>query len=156
LCTIHAINNALQRKIVNVADADEALRERFDNINLKLALKRKPLIDFDSYYHSESDMGFSIDLFREKLLKFNLFLHLRTIPLPKSIYSRGSWVVLGRYPRFNHALAIRNGYVIESLSKEKPYKLKDFGFPRNFEPFLFFEISSESPIKQESSVIEID
>ena len=157
LCTVHAINNALQNRVVDENDAVIAIRQRFEFINEKLALKGKPFINYDTFYRSESEKGFSIDLFRKKLRDVNLFLHHRKIPVSAKIYSEGSWVVLGKYPTFNHAIGISDGYLIESIGSIKPYKLKDLGFPQDFVPLSFFEINSEPPVREESTeVIEID
>jgi hypothetical protein len=152
LCAMHAINNALQKVVVRESDGKAYLKMKFDEFNKSRIRKHMPILNWSDYYKDNTARGFSIDVFGEKLGRLGYFMHIIRSPSIKKL-SRGSWIIIGKYPKFGHALAIKDGYLIESFTKYKPYKI-NLGWPKSFVPSVYISVDKRRP-KADSEVIEI-
>lgn len=159
-CTIHAINNALQERLVTVKDGDDDLLKRFHNYNKKRLEKGLSALNKKKFMHDFKGNGYSIDYFFEKLKQNGYFIsHVPIDHVSIENLKIGSWVILGSYPEFAHALAIRDGFIIESLGSGILIQIsgKKVKWPSGFSPKSFFTFSRVPKILETSeNVIEID
>ncbi len=120
-CAVHATNNALQRVVVTDDDA-------IDNIKLRFKKLRRQNVDWNTFLSEQKALGFYFEDLIPALkgqgydvnnFDVNTFLDTITPSLPELMLS-GSWVVLGSYGTMDHAIAVYNGYVIESIESKAP------------------------------------
>ena len=118
-CTVHAINNALQKKLIQCSQARKALVDYYTNLNAIRKAKGKPPLDSEAFFYDNYERsGFSLSLF-DSILK-SKHLMMQTVHGTPSIprLQSGIFVVSGEYPSFKHAIGIHKGYIIESLNVE--------------------------------------
>lgn len=120
-CAVHATNNAMQRAVVTDSDAVATIERRFKKL-------RRQTVDWTTFLSEQKARGFYfedlIPALREQgydvsIFDVNIFLDTITPSLPELMLS-GSWVVLGSYGTMDHAIAVYNGYVIESIESKAP------------------------------------
>jgi hypothetical protein len=171
-CTIHAVNNALQQSIIKESDVNKQIKKIFNEFNKKRNELGRPLLDWGSFYKERTDGGYSIDdvspILEEKgffVTRFNYNKDNKRILNDMITAGVGTWVISGKYPRFNHSLAVRDGYVIESLIhiEPSPYQILERNeknmWPIGFVPYAFFSISKTKPPKvlyEDEEIIEIE
>lgn len=156
-CAVHAINNALQRRIVSPQDAIDNIRKRFEALVHARASRKRAItmplrITIDRFIAQETQHGLSIDDLVPTLRKHGYATRLFSQQVaPPSIEQLllGRWVVMGRYPHFGHALALCEGHVIESITQRepRPYHLldRDSPWPDRFVPRVFIRLDKATP-----------
>jgi hypothetical protein len=151
-CAVHAINNALQMRIVSPQDAVDNIKKRFEKVvksraNRKRAITMPQCITIDRFIAQETQHGFRIDdlipTLNEHGYRAQLFSHDVSPPNMEQLMV-GSWVIMGRYPHFGHAIAMCDGHVIESITQRepRPYHLMDreSPWPARFVPHVFIRL----------------
>lgn len=169
-CSVHATNNALQRIVVTETDAEYSIRQRFDHINnhsKSMARKREKMravgltptkLDWHTFHSEQTRGGYHfedlIPALTERGYKVNMNCGLGSPGLTQRML-HGSWVVLGRYETFDHAIAVCDGYVIDSILHKVrvPYHFESridgvtselnrlrLIFPTGFQPTCVFNI----------------
>ena len=156
-CAVHAINNALQLRLVSPQDAIDNIRKRFDELVHARASRKRAItmplrITIDRFIAQETQYGLSIDDLVPALHKngySTLFFSPEVAPPNIEQLLIGSWVVMGRYPHFGHAIALCDGHVIESLThrEPRPYHLldRDGQWPDRFVPRVFIRLDKATP-----------
>lgn len=156
-CAVHAINNALQRRIVSPQDAIDNIRKRFDALVHARASRKRAItmplrITIDRFIAQETQHGLSIDDLIPTLHKHGYSTRLfsqQVAPPNMEQLLLGRWVVMGRYPHFGHALALCDGHVIESITQRepRPYHLldRDSPWPERFVPRVFMRLDKATP-----------
>ncbi len=118
-CAIHATNNALQRVVVTEADVAQNLRLRFDKYSESSRSRKNPTeLHWPTFRSEQTRLGYHfedlIPALNQQGYMVNMSYGIHSPNLPRLMLS-GSWVVLGRYETFDHAIAVYNGHVIDSL-----------------------------------------
>ena len=171
-CTIHAINNALQESVVQETDVHKQIKKRFNEYNVVRKEKGKKLLNWTSFYEERTDGGYSmsdvIPVLEKKgffVTRFNYNKDNKKILNEMLSSGVGTWVVSGKYPKFRHSLAVRDGYVIESLVQLEPYpyhlleRSEKKMWPDEFLPYALFSLSKTKPPKilyADEEIIEVE
>lgn len=163
-CTLHAINNAFQRVVVTPADAMASIRARFERSNASLRAKGKSELVWETFRDEEMLHGYSLsDLYaalrRQGYVPRNFAAQDDRVR--RAALLNGMWVVLGRYPNFAHAIAVRDGFVIESIadSEARPYHVSERKslWPRGFTVDNLFCLSAlDAPQVIQSDTIVLE
>ena len=156
-CAVHAINNALQRRLVSPQDAIDNIKKRFEKIvNFRASRKRAitmPLrITIDQFIAQETQDGFRIDDLLPTLKKHGYcakFFFRDASPPTVEQLLLGSWVIMGQYPHFGHAIALCDGHVIESITQREPHPYhlldRESPWPDRFVPRVFMRLDETTP-----------
>ena len=158
-CGVHAINNALQAKVLTRKDVVKEIENSYRKYNEKKEKKGKALLVWKEYLEQCSVGGLYPDHIKEALHKKGYKVHGFFVTpennafINKVLDDVGARTIAGFYKDadgnklFDHSIGVHNGYLIESILtlSSKPYKMSEAAnrYPENFTPNYVHTIYEE-------------
>lgn len=168
LCTIHALNNALQKKIFTSTDALAALRQEYDATKADVEARGRTMrATWEKYKADMTEEGFSAGLWRLMLHAKTDFTVGRYVMGTRAILDlarsgrmeKGRWLIAGvSNGRYRHSIAVVDGYVIDS-EQDSVFMMvpsEDNPFPAHYKPDTAVEIVPASDDAEDDDVLVID
>jgi hypothetical protein len=169
LCTVHALNNALQKKIFTGSDALDALRREYDATKADVESRGKTMrTTWEKYKADMTEGGFSPTLWRSMLHAKTDFTVDRYFTSSRAILDlarsgrmdKGRWLIAGvSNGRYRHSIAVVDGYVIDSEldSVFMMVPSEDNPFPAHYKPETAVEIVPASDdAEDDDDVLVVD